>query len=512
LKPNTSYYVTTYAINIAGTAYSNAIKITTPPRAPNSLPAADITDTSFIARWNTVADINDYKFDVSTQPTFSVITPVTINETFDNGKTTPGWSFSKSVTLNTTKYGGASPSLEFGGDRSLVYSEQYPGLITQVSFFISGTGTENGSLLVEGFNGDFWETIDGIVDVTKSRLTKIYNSTSSPALPKRFQKLRFTYTKGGGGAIVIDDVNASYELQTPSFLFQSIDESNSTVLITGLKDHSKYFYRVRSKNKNGLSVYSNLTEVDMCTNPQLISIEKEESKCNGDNAGSIHVQADGIELSYLWNGPNNFISGDKDITNLAAGNYQLSISSKKLCTVDSTIILHEPNALHLSIKADSFICKGVPTTIILNATGGTGKYLYSLLDGISTKGPQKNNEFIVSEGIYTAAVSDDNNCSYATSPFQIKLKDCDSAFDDQSFKANIFPNPANNEFVLTTKTSSNKKMQLFVSDSWGKKVYQSPININKKYSFGKDFAAGIYFVKLQQGDVKRTIKIVKLNK
>src|SRR5206468_9740801 len=108
-----------------------------------------------------------------------------------NGAHSPEWHFSKNITSNTTKYGSASPSLQFGGaQQQTIYSPKYDGIITQFSFFISGLKQKNGLLLVEGYNGDFWETIDTTETVSKNRVTKTYNAVSVPALQKRFQKLR----------------------------------------------------------------------------------------------------------------------------------------------------------------------------------------------------------------------------------------------------------------------------------------------------------------------------------
>jgi hypothetical protein len=80
--------------------------------------------------------------------------------------------------------------------------------IQQLSFWIKGQGTNaTSALLIEGFNGTSWITVDNITNsIPTTGTTKIYNSTTNPVLPQNMQKFRFTYTKSGGN-LALDDVS-----------------------------------------------------------------------------------------------------------------------------------------------------------------------------------------------------------------------------------------------------------------------------------------------------------------
>lgn len=124
-------------------------------------------------------------------------------------------------------------------------------------------------------------------------------------------------------------------------------------------------------------------------------------------------------LTYSWTGPDNFASTDKDINNLAAGSYHLTIKSEGACAVDTTISITEPGALMATTVADPIACSGGTTTLTVNATGGIGSYHYTLSDGTNTTGPQDNNQFAVAAGNYTVTITDDNGCSFTTDAVQV---------------------------------------------------------------------------------------------
>jgi len=73
----------------------------------------------------------------------------------------------------------------------------------------------------------------------------------------------------------------------------------------------------------------------------------------------------------------------------------------------------------------------------------------------------------------------------------------------------VFPNPSANQFTLTVQSGSNEKVEIIAADVYGKKVYQASGSGNSKYSFGKEFISGIYFVRVMQGKDIKTLKLVK---
>jgi len=80
------------------------------------------------------------------------------------------------------------------------------------------------------------------------------------------------------------------------------------------------------------------------------------------------------------------------------------------------------------------------------------------------------------------------------------------------FEANVYPNPAVNSFNVRLFSSSTEAFDVEVYDMTGKliestKVFESTLS----QEMGSDYKAGIYIVRITQGDNTSTVKVVKVN-
>jgi parallel beta-helix repeat protein len=81
---------------------------------------------------------------------------------------------------------------------------------------------------------------------------------------------------------------------------------------------------------------------------------------------------------------------------------------------------------------------------------------------------------------------------------------------NNTFKISSFPNPTNTEFSLNVQGGINEKVNILVADGEGRIVYQTTGNANKIYKFGNSFSKGIYIIKVMQGNLVQTIKVIKI--
>ena len=73
---------------------------------------------------------------------------------------------------------------------------------------------------------------------------------------------------------------------------------------------------------------------------------------------------------------------------------------------------------------------------------------------------------------------------------------------------NLFPNPANNHLTIALG-SNNKKVQVTIADITGKVIYTTTATDTQKVEVNtKDFAEGIYVVRIQMADFIATKKLV----
>lgn len=188
------------------------------------------------------ADMNQYDYrvyatngtcsDTSTSGVLTVTTSGIITtcgaQGFAGGTTQPsGWTFTNINTSDAGNFGLATPALLMDA----TYDKVSTGVVTApsvMSFYIKGLGTMTGSsLLVEGYNGYSWQTIENIISLPTTPTTKTY-TTGSHSI-NNYSKFRYTFTKGGSSAnLVFDDVDITCGTTTSAWLIdEKFDNINS---------------------------------------------------------------------------------------------------------------------------------------------------------------------------------------------------------------------------------------------------------------------------------------------
>ncbi|MBN1789809.1 MAG: gliding motility-associated C-terminal domain-containing protein, partial [Bacteroidales bacterium] len=145
-------------------------------------------------------------------------------------------------------------------------------------------------------------------------------------------------------------------------------------------------------------------------------------RCNGQNNGFIQLNPEGgltafagyndNNLNYSWN------SGwkvTKDINNLYAGNYTITVSDKLQCMDDSLFILTQPLKLLSQIDViDTLSCHGNDGTIAPIISGGTAPYMINwntVPNDYYLDAPVYQDTLInVMDGQYEVTILDTNGC------------------------------------------------------------------------------------------------------
>ncbi|MEI6697216.1 MAG: hypothetical protein WCO13_14270 [Bacteroidota bacterium] len=267
LTDNTNYYVRAYATNSLGTSYGNEVSFTTlSVSSPTTTVATSVSSSGFTANWDAVSGAANYKLDVSTSPTFGTSSSTTLSEGFDAGTTVPnGWTFTSigGTYATSGNFGVSSPSLKMDATNDRVQTPTLSGSATQLSFWIKGQSATGSYLLVEGYNGSSWVSIDNILltSVTTGT-TKTYNSGTTPVLGSNFVQFRFTYTSNTGN-LAFDDISINYNASIPSFVsaYNDITVGSTSTAVTSLSPATTYYYRVRAVGGNSTSANSGTMSV-----------------------------------------------------------------------------------------------------------------------------------------------------------------------------------------------------------------------------------------------------------
>ncbi len=151
------------------------------------------------------------------------------------------------------------------------------------------------------------------------------------------------------------------------------------------------------------------------------------SSCFGANNGAIQVNTtggipftSGANYLYSWSGPNGFTSSLNAISNLAPGNYALSITDNGGCPITKDYTVTEPNDIIITtdIHKNSSCFNANDGQIAITVSGGTLNYSYNWTkDGL----PFSTNEDLsnLAYGNYTVSVVDAKNCGPKTASFTI---------------------------------------------------------------------------------------------
>ncbi len=166
-------------------------------------------------------------------------------------------------------------------------------------------------------------------------------------------------------------------------------------------------YTVTVTDANGCTMVKRVTITQ--PTPIVISNTVTNVSCNGGTNGAIATTVSGgtTPYTYLWS--NNAITAS--ISNLAAGNYTITVKDKNLCTVTKTSIVNQPTQLTASISSTNVSCNGGSNgSAVVIASGGTAPYTYLW----NTGGSNASNTNL-SAGTYTVVITDAKGCTTSSS-------------------------------------------------------------------------------------------------
>lgn len=271
LKPATTYTYRVWA-SIMGvkSEASNPMTVTTdlPPITEyqvEAIDAADITDSTFTARWMPLERATDYSIDVTLTAPQSA---TEINASFDRGIASlpDGWSTSAVFTFTSTENCGESaPSLRFH-QAGYLETAEFDAPVKSMTFWYKGVGTNlSNQIAVKGKVRGTDEWIEyATLDVTNG--ASVYmNSSISESYD--VCALRIEYIENyHQGSLAIDDVfvNWGEEETEPEYLegYQEFTTGNvNECVVRGVKPETDYYYIVTGLDGNRKSMPSRAVKV-----------------------------------------------------------------------------------------------------------------------------------------------------------------------------------------------------------------------------------------------------------
>jgi hypothetical protein len=232
------------------------------------------------------------------------------------------------------------------------------------------------------------------------------------------------YGGGGGGSFFVNTLPVIHQSQmgngyvnilyiitgNDSTFNYSWSNGETTYTATGL---SAGTYSLTVSNSNGCSATTSIT----ITQPDILSISANSISninCNGGENGSASMNVSGgtSPYTYLWSDANSQTT--ISATALIAGTYSVMVTDSNGCTATASVSISQPNTIIPTITVYSGIrCNGdSDATVIANATGGSGFYIYQWSDASSQTNAVATG---LATGTYTATVTDNNGCTGTSS-------------------------------------------------------------------------------------------------
>ena len=314
--------------------------------------------------------------------------------TFTGGTVTlinPPLIVASSVLVNPKCNGGTDGSITIiasGGTGTLTYSINQ-GLTYQASNVFTG--------LVAG------EYKWRVKDANGCLLKGTFILTTPPAVIISATLMNPKCNGGADGSITVNATGGTSSLMyslNDGFSYQTSNVFNA--LVAG-----QYAWAVKEANgciTKGTVNLINPTKIEASATPA-------DPKCNGGTDGSFTITATGGTgiLMYSANDGTTYQASNV-FSGLTAGSYQWVVKDANSCILKGTVSLLNPALIAVSVAAVNPSCCDALTdgSIMLNATGGTGTFMYSINDGATY---QTSNFFSkLPAGEYKWVVKDANNC------------------------------------------------------------------------------------------------------
>ena len=275
---------------------------------------------------------------------------------------------------------------------------------------------------------------------------------------------------------------------TPPYSYRW-NTGDTTSTITGL---SPAIYQLTVTDAKGCSTVDTV-KVKAFVCPSLtIKIQSINASCYGACDGSatvVNVDNAFLPLSFAWNTGDTTVSA----SNLCAGDYIVSVTDTKNCTVSDTITLTQPDEIIIAVDSTGDILKDVPGFIKIT-TNNKGNYVFAWTGPNGFMAKTGDLDSLLTGGCYTLTVFDTSNgCSNDTT---ICIIDKISTYNPAISYINIYPNPADGEFIIDFSGLIREKAEIIIYNPSGMKHLILTKNENDgivKIHSG-NFNTGLYIV------------------
>jgi len=222
-----------------------------------------------------------------------------------------------------------------------------------------------------------------------------------------------------------------------------------------------------------------------------------------DRYGFGDFETDLNNIFYYSSNNNQVVT--RDTTRKIAAVHYFSVTDAAANASTAFVKTVQPSSpLLAAVTAGTITATNPTTTVTVSATGGTAPY--------SGTGTFNN----VGAGTHSYTVTDANGCTVSKSITLAQTGARSSAIKTPAITGadelhiDVYPNPSPAGFELALHGGTNENIMITVASADGRVVHTISSKPLQHYRFGENFATGLYMVKLVQGNVAKTVRLVKI--
>jgi hypothetical protein len=326
----------------------------------------------------------------------------------------------------------------------------------------------------------------------------------------------------GAGAVVsniscngLTDGSITVEVTGGTFPFTYALDGTPTVtdtnpIFSGLDAGS---YVVNVVDANGCAYTAASAETIIEPTALDASASATDVNCFGDESGEIEVTATGGTGAYSYSVNGGALTSTNTISNLAAGEYEVTVYDANQCTavVNNVTVSQPASAVTINGLAANPIDEDAGGSSPYTVTGGTSPYTYSWSGPggfTSTNQDLTGLTSAADAGNYVLTVTDGNGCIATQTITVTGLNEL-----NREYNISMYPNPNNGQFVLSMEGLAGESMSYSIIDNAGRIVLSKDLgNVRATRIESIDMAgaaAGIYQVRLVIGSDLHSLRFVK---
>jgi hypothetical protein len=300
------------------------------------------------------------------------------------------WTVTTITNVNCNGGNDGNITIQASGGTGLINYNLQPNNINNNTGLFPNLNAGNYTITATDANGC---TLTTVVQITEPPILAWANATVT----------NVTCFGATDGSIITTTTGGTAPI---NYNLQPTNQNNATGIFTNL---IAGVYTVLATDANGCSISTILT----ITEPpvlQISAVANTQPTCVPGNDGTITITASGGTPTYVYNIGGANQAGNV-FTNVAAGNYTITVTDANGCTATSAITIAPPTSpIITSLVATDVLCNGASTgTITATATGGLGALNYNLQP---TNQNNANGIFNnLAAGVYTVTVGDANGCT-----------------------------------------------------------------------------------------------------